>query len=1723
MKYSIILLWMLGSHLLASLPVTGGSQTNHPTGGATAQIYNLPVQFEPNVGQAPDEVRFLSRGPGYSLLLTPAEMVMSLQARESEDSERRTRGRRHARTAGRALPSTELRVRVVGANPSTEIQGVEELPGTVNYFVGNDPREWRSSIRTYAKVKYQQVYPNIDLVYYGNPRQMEYDFIVGVGADPAGIALEFSGQERLEISGKGDLEAHFKGRVLRWREPFAYQETDSGRKEVPVRFVLKDGCVAGFQIGDYDRSKPLIIDPAVNYATYLGGSGDDFASDIALDPASNNVVVVGTTSSLNFPTANAYRSSSAGSNDIYITRFNNTGSGIVFSTYLGGSGNEFAGGIALDSSGNIYITGQSDSPNFPTKNAYSSANAGFNDAFIAKLGPSGNTLLYASYLGGGGDDSGNAIAVDNNGNAYIAGDTFSIGTGNDPFPITHGAFQSKNNGGRDAFVAEFNTTLSGSSSLVYSTFLGGSTDEKAWAIAVDSSGNACVAGEIQSFNNVYPAPPTSDFPTLNAFEPAFNLGSIDSDAGAYDGFVTKLNAAGTGLIFSTYLGGGDDDFATGITLDASGKIYVAGQSSSPDFITTTNAAQPVNAGLVYTPDFPGFDAFVTVFQPNGALYYSTLLGGSADEDGLDVFPMGVAVDRFGMIYLGGQTQSDDFPTTAGADITNTFAQSDIFIAKINPQVSGPNAIVYCSRFSGDLDARGGVGAANYFGGVVVDANAGFYLCGTTTATNFPTTTGAFRTRSSGGFYDSVVGKFSSPRDMSVSMVPSLEPVIVGSNFVYAIQVNNNGNSSFSGVTNTVQLSTNVQILSVTTSAGTYTTNYNAVTGWLVTFNLGTVTNYSAVTQSITLKTVWPGFTTNVANLTSLEQAAGLEPNTGNNTAIVPNTIVGIVDVKINQLSASANPTAVFSNFNYTVAIGNKGQYPASSLVVTDTLPSQVMLNWATNSQGTPCSLDYSNGFVSCTLYNLTSGGAASLVINVTPLSGGYAIDYAGVIPFDYDSNPANNYSNLITFIVAQADLALGESQSANSLFVGNNLTYNISVTNRGPSGLSTPVITDQLPPGFALVSSSTTQGSISQNNGLIMCNLGPMASNATAAVSLIVQPSAAGTFTNTATITSEGLDPNTNNNSASSVVVVNPWADLSVTETAPSTAFLSSNVVFSFSVVNRGPSPATGVILTDALPSGVSFVSAASSQGSYSASNGVVTFSLGALSSNATATATVTTRAQSVGVFSNVGNVVGNEPDLATNNNRASVTVSLLENANNPLLKIRSVQTNVVLYWSANSVGFGLQSEPDLFITTVWTTVTNVPVVVGNQFFVTNPVPPGSFYRLFKPSVPQADLALGQTQSANSLYVGSNLTYNISVTNGGPFGVTSPVITDQLPPGFALVSSSTTQGSISQNNGLITCNLGPMAGNATAAVSLIVQPSAAGTFTNTATITSEGLDPNTNNNSASSVVVVNPWADLSLTETVSPGTAFLSSNVVFSFSVVNRGPSPATGVMLADPLPSGVSFVSAASSQGSYSASNGVITFSLGALSSNATATATVTTRAQSVGVFSNVGNVVGNEPDLATNNNRASVTVSLLENANNPLLKIRSVQTNVVLYWSTNSLGFVLQTKPNLFTTTIWTAVTNVPVVVGNQFFVTNAAVPPGNFYRLSKLPSVTLAITKSGTKVVIYWPASLGGALKTATVLSTNTSSWSPVTTVPVLQNGFYYVTNSLPGNTRFFRLFN
>src|SRR5882724_2761946 len=897
---------------ISALAATGISPSAARTSSASlpsAQVFGLPMQFEKNDGQTDRQVEFLARGPGYTLFLTPTQAVFSLSSVKRSTAEKKRAGR-HERG-----DLATLEMDLLGANPHPSVEGLDELPGKTSYFLGNKPEDWHVGVPTFAKVKYHHVYPGIDLVYYGNQRQLEYDFIVAPKADAKRIALKLDGADRLEVNSQGDLVAHMNGTKVSWHRPFAFQETETGRKEIPARFTLKKDRRVGFEVAAYDWTKPLIIDPALVYATYLGGTGDEFTFNsfapnglkVAVD-TNGNVFVAGQTVSRNFPTRNAYDSTPNGADtnlcDVFVTKFNTSGNALIYSTYLGGVSNDVAGGIAVDSSGNAYITGSTESPDFPHINAAQSANNGYNDVFVTKLSSNGTSIVYSTFLGGGADDFGRAIAVDSSGSAYITGKSWSKGTGNSPFLTTHGAFQADNGGGNantsDAVVAKFDPA----GARIYSTFLGGKSEEEGNAIAVDGSGNAYIAGQVLS-TTAYPSIPDSDFPMMNAFQPAFNNGGTNLIF-LYDGFVTKLNAAGSGLVFSTFLGGEEDDTATGIALDSKGRIYVTGSTASSSFPSTPNAAQPANAGATDDPEFPGSDAFVTIFEINGtSLVYSTYLGGTDFEEGdsirLDRF--GIAVDNFGYVYVVGQTSSFDFPVTTGADQTNSDAFNDVFVAKINPAVPGPAGLIYSTLLSGSI-ARVAGGAVNEAEGIAVDANGNFYVAGITTATNFPVTAGAYATTNKGGYsdggYDAFVAKYASPRDLSVAMFASADPVVLGSNITYTIQINNNGRSPFTGVTNIVQFPSNAPIVSTSSTAGNITTN----AGYVI-LNIGNMTNNASITETIVIGTASPGLMTNTATVSSIETPT-LEPNTDNNVSAVISTVRGIADVRVSLASGAPN-------------------------------------------------------------------------------------------------------------------------------------------------------------------------------------------------------------------------------------------------------------------------------------------------------------------------------------------------------------------------------------------------------------------------------------------------------------------------------------------------------------------------------------------------------------------------------------------------------------------------------------------------------------------------------------------------------------------------------------------------------------------------------------------------------------------------------------------------
>jgi uncharacterized repeat protein (TIGR01451 family) len=610
----------------------------------------LPLSFERNQGQTDGRVKFLSRGSGYTLYLTAKEAVLALQKTPSK-GENQNAKIRNAGLATDQLPrtSTVLRMRLEGANSAPKVRGLEQLPGKSNYFIGNDPTKWHTHVPNYARVQYEGIYPGVDLVYYGHQRQLEYDFVVAPGANPKSIRLAFEGAGQMKVGTEGDLVLSGEGGELRFQKPVVYQltggrdrtQTSEGvRTFIDGRYLLEGKSQVSFYLAAYDRSKPLVIDPVLSYSTYLGGSGDDWAFGIALDLA-GNAYVTGFTNSTNFPTKGAFQGANAGGYDAFVTKLSPTGSALVYSTYLGGGGADQAYGIALDSAGNAYVTGLTNSTNFPTKNAFQGANAGGGDVFVTKLGPTGSALVYSTYLGGSGADYGYGIALDSARNAYVTGLTSSTN-----FP-TKNSFQGANAGNSDAFVTKLSPT---GSALVYSTYLGGSDNDQASGITLDSAGNAYVTGRTYSTN----------FPTKNPFQGA--------NAGGYDAFVTKLSPIGSTLVYSTYLGGSGDDEATGIALDSARNAYVTGRTVSTNF-PTQNPFQAANAG--------GTDAFVTKLAPIGsALVYSTYLGGNGDD-----LPYGIALDLAGNAYVTGLTNSTNFPTHIPFQGANA-GRYDAFVSKI---------------------------------------------------------------------------------------------------------------------------------------------------------------------------------------------------------------------------------------------------------------------------------------------------------------------------------------------------------------------------------------------------------------------------------------------------------------------------------------------------------------------------------------------------------------------------------------------------------------------------------------------------------------------------------------------------------------------------------------------------------------------------------------------------------------------------------------------------------------------------------------------------------------------------------------------------------------------------------------------------------------------------------------------------------------------------------
>lgn len=622
----------------------------------------LPLFFVANRGQAPAHVRYMAQGSGVTAYFSPEEAVFR-------------------------IAEAHVHMRFVGANSLVRIEGLEPMPAQANFLTGSPP-DWHLGVPMFTGIAYRDLYPGIDMIYGGDGRKLKSEFIVAPGGDPSGIRLRYVGSGGVHVDDDGCLEIAAGDSTLREQAPQIYQQNARGRVPVSGRFAVAEDGTVSFEIGPYDRSHTLVIDPVVlSYGTLVGGSGSDAAMALAVD---NNgaAYVAGFTASYDLPTANPEQNFNAGGNDVFVAKLNPSGNGLVYCTYLGGKGDDRAYGIAVDASGSAYVTGSTTSTNFPTRNALQSKLAGSKNAFALKLNSAGNSLVFSTYLGGNASDTAYGVALDGSGNMYVTGDTTSI-----TFPAT--GMQRGNRGGQDAFV--FKLSADGSH-LLYGTYLGGTADDHGAAIAVDASGSAYVTGSTYSTN----------FPVAGASQ-----GTL---AGGQDAFLAKLSADGSSLLFGTFLGGsggtlGYPESGQGIALDAQGGVYVTGVTSSTNFPTLN----PLQSSLRGSSD-----AFVTKWSASGALVYSTYLGGTGVDAG-----NAIAVDSNGSAYIAGQTFSSDLA------VTNTYqavsgGDYDGFWAKLS---SSGNSLV-------SLGYLGGSGSDTATA-LALDPSGNAYIAGWTLSPNFP--------------------------------------------------------------------------------------------------------------------------------------------------------------------------------------------------------------------------------------------------------------------------------------------------------------------------------------------------------------------------------------------------------------------------------------------------------------------------------------------------------------------------------------------------------------------------------------------------------------------------------------------------------------------------------------------------------------------------------------------------------------------------------------------------------------------------------------------------------------------------------------------------------------------------------------------------------------------------------------------------------------------------
>ncbi|HXM21423.1 MAG TPA: SBBP repeat-containing protein [Terriglobales bacterium] len=917
---------VLPTHALTVHLPLAQSPSEHGSQQIRATYNHLPLMFEPNQGQTDARVRFLAHGSGYGLFLTAREAVLAFALQPSAvDSQHRT-------------PRTSVvSMKLAGATSTAEPTGDVQLLGKSNYFIGNDPAQWHRDIPQFARVRYRNVYPGIDLVYYGNQGRLEYDFEVAPGSDPQIVALRFQGSQNLKIDAGGDLVLAVGGSDVRLQAPRVYQKFGAEERTVAGRFELrgKEKDEVGFQLGAYDRNRALIIDPVLTYATYLGGSGDEACSviapimiagvaappsgcpAIAVD-AVGNAYVAGSTTSTDFPvTSGVFQKmlATGATANAFIAKFTPVGA-LQFATYLGGNGIDYPAGIALDGGFNVIVAGTTSSTNFPTNGTnapFQATPASSNKhVFVSKLDPAGKTLLYSTYLSGSGADIASGLALDSGGNAYVTGTTTSTGfdTG---FPSTLGALQEKSKSTNQFFFTKVDPNSSGTASVAYSTYIGGSTPSTGvtvgGGIAVDSNSNAYITGGTTF----------TDMPVLNAYQATLK------GTGTLDDFVTKINPAGVvgaQLLYSTYLGGSGNDVGYGIAVDSSTNAYVTGWTTSPDFVIPTGTTpfqdclgdplhHPPNCTASTNPD-----AFLAKFGILCAgstcttplpLSYFTYLGGSGTDVGT-----AIAVDSNQGARIAGWTSSTNFPAPAsGHPLQTTFGggASDAFLARIDT-LSTANSSSYF----------GGTGA-DFGTSIAIDQQGSSYLTG--------------ETSSPGGFLghpfkgalngptDAFVSKLGPVLSLTFATAPTVAPSpdSVGTQVSFVYTITNTGDFT-NGVTFTDQLqASGATFVSATASPG----SCGSPVGVSITCNIGTLNTAATATITLILTPIAP---TIPGGPVTLGNSGSAEVGGSTLATAIASVVVNDFSLKVAPALARV-PAGVPATFTATVTPSANNGFPGS--------------------------------------------------------------------------------------------------------------------------------------------------------------------------------------------------------------------------------------------------------------------------------------------------------------------------------------------------------------------------------------------------------------------------------------------------------------------------------------------------------------------------------------------------------------------------------------------------------------------------------------------------------------------------------------------------------------------------------------------------------------------------------------------------------------------------